>query len=126
MAAPFPLPDTVQIFDPTYTTLKFGDVPARVVPINPTPENIYNVGEPGHLKYITHWVDFDSVEPVNDGQDFVGLYHYTAGSEDGDVIEFTTGSWLITLRVAWVQLRYTGTERFYYRAYCCRISQLFE
>lgn len=120
MAAPFPLPDTVTVFDPTGANILAGDIPARVVP-RWKEQDLLVTSQLNTIKYgWQYWVDMESWGPVEDG---AGQWYSLAmqhGFTEGCLIEFSSALYLYKLRVIWFEERWTGTDKYHVRAYCRR------
>jgi len=126
MAAPFELPDLVDIYDDTGLTLKWGEVPARVVPCMEKFFSVWNSGTNTQVTYISHWVDMDEPGPIEDAALRIAAVHYAWEYDLGDIIILPFGGWILTLRVQWYERRYTNTDKWYTRLWCSRISYEFE
>ena len=117
MTAPFPLPDTVDIYRPLGAAVPtYSGVACRIVPC-------FFKGRFGQagsaFSYVTYWVDFETTVDVRDGQTRAAGTNYNTYA-DGDGIRWSFQGRDYRLVVAWVEDRYQNTDKEYTRAYCVR------
>lgn len=117
MAAPFNLPDTMDVWNHEMTFQKATGVACRQVPRwgwLPSGSNFTsNSYKPGW----THWVDFEVGTEAIANFDTVGTLLGVHWPDDGDIIEVYAEVYIIRLLVAWVEVRYSNTPNVYLRAY---------
>lgn len=124
MTAPFALPDLVQIWSSDDASLLFDNVPARVVPCLMKTFQVWNSGTNTQVTGISHWVDMEDLDNKFEYAELVAALHYSFEYDAGLIIKLSFGSWTLSLRAMWQELRYTSTPNYYHRIYCSRISQL--
>lgn len=117
MPVPFELPDKCDLY-------RNGEVVpyAENVPCRQVPNMRYGRPGTGGLQGLawTHWVDFEPDVAVEDNSMVpVGFFYPTVGF--GDTIQMVDFPVLLTLRVIWVEDRYTNTPGEYVRAYAVRV-----
>lgn len=119
MAAPFPLPDTCDIFRPLGAGAPVSaGVSCRIVPNLRTGRG--GTAGPTYLMW-THYIDFESTVDVRDGCTRAAGTNYVTYA-DGDGLKATLEGKLHVWVVVWVEFRYTNTPNNYKRAYCVRDS----
>lgn len=123
MTAPFPLPDTIDIWRNDETIIDFPNVPARVVPCFKGVMQQLDTATNTRAAFIDHWVDFDDVGYIVDGASRIAAVFQSFEHDFGPIITMQFGGWLLKLRIVWFELRFTNTERYYVRAWCSRMSQ---
>lgn len=123
MTAPFALPDLVQIWNANDDTLLFADVPARVVPCFIKQFSVWNSATNTQVTAISHWVDMEDLSNKWEYASLVAAVHYSLDYDAGVLIKLNFGGWELVLRAMWQELRFTGTDDYYHRIYCSRVSQ---
>ena len=123
MTAPFELPDTVEMWNAAETELLHENIPARVVPCMQHFFQVWGSGTNTQVVFWSHWVDVDDFGNVWDGVERIAACHYALEYDFGPIIILNWGGWLLKLRVQYVELRYTSTDRYYLRLWCSRLSQ---
>jgi len=123
VTAPFALPDLMDVRNANDDDTLYFNVPCRQVP------RLFNWLAPSGTSTntdfygVSHYVDFDSVyDLVDDEAELVAAGIWRFDYDGSYILVVTAGPFTLRLRVIYFELRYTNTEREYYRFYCQRLS----